>query len=133
MRTCIHNSNIVSIYNADKKEIIGVFSTSMLAIRYLYDNPTTKDKSNFRSALKRKGRIYGNTLFEFPIAVRYATPQQVDDIGTNSYVILNNYAIPRETKMNGFVSNNETFKNGFLERNERRWTEEKNKKNNHGT
>ena len=57
----------IKLYNADKKEPIGIFKTTTMASMYLY---LVKQKSRYLiRALKSKSTLR-NTRFDFPVAVR---------------------------------------------------------------
>jgi hypothetical protein len=107
----------IAIYNAKKKELIGIFRYKVSVARYIYKNYNC-DKSHYvEYCLKRNGRIIKDLVFDFKVALRYANELQIDMLGNREYIILNGYYSPTETRMEGFnysTSNitNKTKNNG---------------------
>lgn len=96
----------IALYNAEKKELIGLFSLKCLADKYLYMDRAFKLKSGTRvgKAIMTKGKIF-NSRFEFPVAVRYTNEKQDEMLGSEDYLIVNGYPEPLKVQMN-YVKNN---------------------------
>jgi hypothetical protein len=99
----MNDNQPIVIYNTEKKEVIGVFSIPIKAIKYLFEDAviTEKNKSIFNYALKSKIKI-NETRFSFPVAARYANSVQAEMLGDKDFFILDGYPSPRLTKINGF-------------------------------
>jgi arylamine N-acetyltransferase len=117
----------IVLYNADKQEMIGIFLTSATAMRYIYEMNKCGNTSNICSALKYKTKIR-NSRFDFPIAVRYANDEHKITLDNKNYKIMYDYPLPRDTKINGYDSSRSILQKQFNERNQRRWIEQKNKR-----
>lgn len=81
----------IALYNTDKKELIGVFKSLALASRYVFNEVSTWNNSRIWNAHAYKTRLYKNTKFKFPIAVRLANEKQALMLGNKQVIILNNY------------------------------------------
>ncbi len=92
------------LYNAEKQEIVGYFSTPSLAGRYIFGN---SKQCNRRCQLvyysaNNRGKILKSEL-PFKCAVRYANKEQAEILGGNDYLIVNGYKKPSDTYMKGFA------------------------------
>ena len=85
----------VAIYNADKKELIGIFKERNILRRYLYNAFITREKSESRlRGLILKGAKSKLTKFEFNVVARYASVKQIEILQENDFVIFNEYPQP---------------------------------------
>ena len=92
----------IAVYNAKKKELIGIFRYKVSVARYIYKNYNCDKNHYIEYCLKRNGRIIKDLVFDFKVALRYATETQVGMLGNREYIILNGYYSPTETRMEGF-------------------------------
>ena len=92
----------IAIYNAKKKELIGIFRYKVSVARYIYKNYNCDKNHYIEYCLKRNGRIIKDLVFDFKVALRYANELQIDMLGNREYIILNGYYSPTETRMEGF-------------------------------
>ena len=94
----------VALYNCDKQELVGVFMTTQLAGKYLFPIGKTSQRVNrVAENLRTKRRIIKETIFDFPVAVRYANDLQVEMMQDKVFFIAPGY--PRPTvSMKGFSS-----------------------------
>lgn len=92
----------IAIYNAKKKELIGIFRYKVSVARYIYKNYNCDKNHYVEYCLKRNGRIIKDLVFDFKVALRYANELQIDMLGNRDYIILNGYYSPTETRMEGF-------------------------------
>lgn len=79
-----------ALYNADAQELIGVFSTRMLAGHYMYGKTAGVDRvaTRITAAIRHKRRITASkhTLC-CTVAVRHANPAQRDMLGRSGYIL----------------------------------------------
>jgi hypothetical protein len=117
----------IVLYNADKKEVIGIFESQSLAGRYLYPVEKNHKGGLIKSALSRKSKIF-KSVFDFPVAIRYANEIQTELLNGEEYLIINDYPIPHSTKMKGFTTTKESFKIEAVRKFDSYRNEQKNKK-----
>lgn len=99
---------IISLYNANKKELIGIFKGN-LAGKYLFPFGTaSQQNSRVFAAAKGRYRVY-NTIFSFPVAARPANPDQIKAIGDNLTLISNGYPPMSEERQRGFNESPQSF------------------------
>ena len=79
-------NRVTAIYNADKQELIGIFSTMAIASKYLFGFKKSGKFLTDRVKLKIKIK---NSLLGCNIAIRYANEKQKEIIGNKLYIILN--------------------------------------------
>lgn len=122
-----NDSRPVSIYNIQKKELIAVFASPTIAIRYLYDTPSVSNKRSVYQYISRKVKMK-STRFDFDVAIRYANEQQIKMLNGEDYKIMEGYFVPHHTKMKGFTETKETLQSTWNEILVRRIEEQKRKK-----
>lgn len=93
----------ITVYNADKQEVVGIFTTLTLVCKYFRPDQPQKAYSNFFDALKRKNHIR-KSRFDFKLALRHATQQQIIELGERPVVILNGYPEIEFNKLKGYDS-----------------------------
>lgn len=86
MRTHIQNNTPITLYNADGKYTIAVFSTRALAAKYLFGEQKSVRAPAVNDALRNKRRIK-NSLYPANVAVRFSNPDQVALLGQNDVFI----------------------------------------------
>lgn len=96
--------NIISIYNTEKKEFIGVFINYAVAARYVFNEKSTWNHNRIWHAFALKSRLKKNTIFDFPIAVRAANDKQIELLGDADYYISEPYPKFRLRKSEGVIS-----------------------------
>lgn len=121
----------IALYNAEKQELIGIFSTNVLAARYLFPfgKQTQRGGGYITVALKRRGAVLSTDICK-RVAVRPANEKQKEMLAGNDYVIINGYRPFIDHSDKAFSSNKESLNIGAAERNKRRWAEIKQKKQN---
>lgn len=92
----------VAVYNCSNKELIGIFKYKVLVARYIFKNYNCDKNHCIENCLKSNGRILKDLKFDFKVALRYANEEQIKMLGTEDYIILNDYNKPESTRMNGF-------------------------------
>jgi hypothetical protein len=126
MHSKVNDGRPVSIYNADKKELMAIFSLQSIAGKYIYEDCVTDKRGKIHNHLMHKSRIT-KSRFNFNIAVRYSTEEQIKILGVEDHKIFGEYPKMHITKIKGFTSTAQTMMKEFKERNNRRNLELKNK------
>lgn len=108
---------MITAYNTEEKEVIGIFSTSAMAARYLLKEATNHKNCLIYNAAKRKGCLL-KTVFNFRVAIRFSNEKQIEMMNGEEYLIINGYPEPHHTKMKGYDSTRnmlakEGIKKGF--------------------
>lgn len=75
----------ISLYDVDKKKLIGVFSSITAASVYLYGNK--RKVSVIRNCLNRKGKLT-TTLLNISIAVRTSSSQHLQLLSGSNYLLI---------------------------------------------
>lgn len=117
---------IVSLYDANAKKLIGVFSTTTLVAKYIFQEAhTNRQTSRTSTAWCAKTKINYNGM---AYAVRTANEEQKLILGTNEYIILNGYKEPTIANMMSFEANRVYLNSVGKEKMQKYWNENKNKK-----
>lgn len=87
------NIKPIALYNADKKELIGVFARCNYVVKYLFETYNDQDQRKVYKALERKQKLEG-TDFLFPVAIRYANSIQSEMLAGNDCKICGDYPVP---------------------------------------
>lgn len=87
------NIKAVAIYNAEKKELMGVFARCNYAVKYLFKTYNDQDQRKVYKALERKQKLEGTDFF-FPVAIRYANSIQIEMLAGDEFKICGSYPIP---------------------------------------
>jgi hypothetical protein len=103
----LHNDTNVSLYNTDKKELIGIFRTIELASKYLFNLPIEKGSRRLRDRLKSKTKITELTNFDFPVCIRMASETQKEMLGFKECLIMGDYEVRLDSRGRK-VYNNQT-------------------------
>jgi hypothetical protein len=98
----------ISLYNTEKQELIGVFSSISLVERYIYDQYSSV-KNNVYTALMKKTRIRTNKL-GIVLCVRVATERQVELLEGEDYYVFPQYPQTVTTRMKGYTSGKEELR-----------------------
>lgn len=114
----IGNERAITVYNADKQEVVGIFSTPTLVMKYLWAKQKTKKPSYLFHYLHKKTQVK-KTIFDFKVVVRYANQEQIEKLGEEDYIILNNYYEPPKVSMGGFTSPANWLSENSIEKNHR--------------
>jgi hypothetical protein len=85
------NSKTISLYDTEKKQLLGVFKSIELSARYLFTNHSERHTSRMHHALSRKHKISHETIFDFPVAIRISNQAQKDLLGNKSCHIIQEY------------------------------------------
>jgi hypothetical protein len=81
---------MISVYNIDKKELVGIFASTSIAGYYVFGMFEGKVTDRIRKGVTEKTRIF-NSRFDFPIAVRYSTNRHLELLGQNHGVVFEGY------------------------------------------
>ncbi len=94
----------ITIYDTKMKKAVGVFSTVVLAYKYLYNQSGRKELilTYMYGVLKKKHRFNKPTRFDFPIALRYANELQLKALGEDNFIIFEPYPTAKIC-MNRFI------------------------------
>ena len=108
---------VLSLYNAEKKELIGIFNSNRTVVKYLYDKPFIAannskygDKPNALNKLvfkcmATKERLI-NSRFDYPIAIRESKTEHKDLLGKDIFFITDSYKEPHlKTRLKGMTKN----------------------------
>lgn len=119
----------ILLYNSDKKELIGVFNTIVLAARYLYPFGTGTQRAglNIKSALREKSGIK-NTDLGCRIVVRQNTDKDHLINPELGYYIAEGYRRFVGLSDKGFTDTKQTFQAKSNVNIGRYWAEQKTKK-----
>lgn len=91
---------MISIYNADKKELVAIFASTSMAASYIFGQFDASARERLQKRLIDKFKMT-NTRFEFPVAVRHASTKQVKMVGENDGVIFEGYPEVRTINIGG--------------------------------
>ena len=92
-RPNIDISTPCALYNADKKELIGLFNSRQLASKYIYGTKTKL--SNISVIINKKTRIRASSnLLNVTIAGRNLNDNQKELLGNKPFVIVGDYKQP---------------------------------------
>ena len=82
-----------AVYNADKKELIGLFNSRTLASKYIFGDRTKSGK--ITDAIRRTGAMKASSNpMNIRIACRNLTPKQKELLGTEPFLIFGDYKKP---------------------------------------
>ena len=84
------NNCPVTVYNTDKKEVLGIFAMQSLVAKYLYPTTSRAMTSRVNSCIRNKSKII-QSKFDFPITIRHSTIEQIKILGENKVLIMNDY------------------------------------------
>lgn len=91
------NVKAIALYNAEKKELMGIFARCSYVVKYLLETPNDTDQRKVYKALERKSKLE-NTGFIFPVAIRYASKQQIEMLEGKQFKIMGEYPVPHNKK-----------------------------------
>lgn len=106
----------IALYNADKRELIGLFAELIFAVKYLRPDQPQKAYSAMHDALRRVGNVRKNIIFDFPVAVRLATAVQAGELNDRQVIIKNGYPVLGENRLRGYTTSRESFYKKLLEK-----------------
>lgn len=89
----VHDDLPLSVYNSEKKELIGIFASMILVRKYFYPLGQRKESSKIRQSLMSRSRVYCEFL-NISIAVRHANDNQKKVLGDKPYIIMDGYPPP---------------------------------------
>jgi hypothetical protein len=81
---------MISIYNADKKELMAIFANTSLAASYVFGNYDSGGRVRLQRRLLDSYRIT-DSKFEHPVAVRYSNTKHVELLGEKHGIIFEGY------------------------------------------
>jgi hypothetical protein len=117
---------IIALYDAIAKKLIGIFTTSTLAAKYIFkDQHNNRKTSRISTSWCQKNKIYYN---EMAYALRTANEEQKLLLGTNEFIIVNGYEEPTMSNMRSFDTNRVYLNNVGKEKAQKYINEQKNKK-----
>lgn len=88
------DSRAIALYHCEKKQLFAVLKSLDHVQKLLYPyNP--QKRNNVDRSLRNKGRML-NTVYDFKIAVRFATPEQEALMGTGEIWVKDGYYKPDE-------------------------------------
>jgi hypothetical protein len=92
----------IALYDCNQKQLVGIFKSVTLCAKYIYgDIQNARHHTRIVSSRKTKGRINHNGM---AYTVRTANEQQQALIGSEQYVMANNYPEPTAHNMKSFDS-----------------------------
>lgn len=99
----ILNEKVIAIYNVDKKELVGIFSSAKLVSAFLFIEKGCNGITKVSSILKNKA-VPRKTSLPFKVTLRYANKEQIETIGSSDYLIMDGYEDTLKGKNFGFES-----------------------------
>ena len=103
MRTKVNNEKtIISVFDTDKKSLIGVFLGFSKATRYLFNADMKNASKRVLYCWQSKSRL--TTDLGITVAIRTASDEHIKLLGEDDYYIAGEYKAPRQTRMNGYTS-----------------------------
>jgi len=81
---------MVSIFNADKKELMAIFASTSMAASYIYGQFEGQSRDRVRKRLGDQFKIT-DSRFDFPLAVRHTSAKHKQILGENHGVIFEGY------------------------------------------
>jgi len=91
----------VAIYNADKKELVGVFKTMKICSKYIFEGVERNyHQAKLHDHVREKFYIQ-NTRFDFTVAIRVANAKQLERLKDDPLFIERNY--PKPKSRNSYV------------------------------
>lgn len=81
---------MISVYNADKKELMAIFASTSMAASYIYGQFDANGRERVAKRLGDSFRITDGR-FSFPVAVRHSQTKHKDLLGQNHGVIFEGY------------------------------------------
>ncbi len=109
------DSRPVALYNAEKQELVAIFSTTVRAGKYVFPVEVLNKSTRISNALGRKTTILQNGL-GFRVALRYASEAQRELLGGNEFWVKDGYPAPDEDSMRGFHTSRADHKENFKKR-----------------
>jgi len=96
----IANERPFAIYNADEKKLVGIFASGKLANKYVY-GMTKSSATNISTAATKKSIIAKNrNQLGYNVAIRYATPEQINKLEGKQYFLANNASVTNDYATN---------------------------------
>jgi hypothetical protein len=86
----LKNSNMIAVYNTDKKELMAIFASTSMAASYIFGQFDGQARERIQKRLIDKFRIT-DSRFAHPVAVRHATNRQVEMVGDKHGIIFECY------------------------------------------
>jgi hypothetical protein len=96
---------MISVYNIDKKELVGIFASTSIAGCYVFGMFESRIRDRIQSGLTEKKRIY-NSRFDFPIAVRHSSNRHLQLLGLNHGVVFEGYPSASTINIGGIKYSN---------------------------
>lgn len=90
-----------SLYNTEKKELIGVFRNLALVSRYLFPNEGKYKYQRVYQSYSVKCKIHKGTIFNFPVTLRIANEKHLDILGDKDVYICPGYPDMSNAKIFG--------------------------------
>jgi hypothetical protein len=117
---------IIALYDANEKKLIGIFSTSTLAAKYIFkDQSTSRHTSRIIGAWCQKHKMYHDDM---AYALRTANEEQKQLLGTNEFIVINGYKQPSIHNMRSYDNNRINLNIVGKEKTQKYWNEQKRKK-----
>ena len=85
------NSRAVSLYDTEKKQLIGVFKSIEISAKYLFTTYNDKKSARLSHSLSRKHKLLEGTIFDFPVAIRVANQTQIELLSNKGCYIVEEY------------------------------------------
>lgn len=91
---------MISIYNTERKELMAIFASTSMAASYVYGQFNSSARERIGKRLTDSFRIT-DSLFPYPLAVRYSTGNHVKMLGEKDGVIFEGYPEVRLINIGG--------------------------------
>jgi hypothetical protein len=127
MRSHPRTDKAILVYNADEQKLIAIFSTQTLVAKWIFGDEKYKFRNKIHYAVTKKVKIE-NSVFNFKIAIRYASQEQTDALGEEDQNIFGDYKPLPWNKIKGFDTSAMTLSALCSEKLTRYALEYKNKK-----
>jgi len=93
MENNLYSEEPISLYNTDKKELIGIFTSFRSVAKYMFDHGYCHKEGALRLSLNRKAKILCDKL-KCTITLRYANATQKEQLEGKLYYIADDYPKP---------------------------------------
>jgi hypothetical protein len=97
------DNHVLSVYNPEKQELIGIFKGSTICAMYLFGDSTKSLLSKVYKTAMRNGKTFSDKL-NMKVAVRIAKIDQKERLETKDFLIENGYPAAVIRKKNQFVN-----------------------------
>lgn len=116
----LYIENPLAVYDTEKKQLIGIFSSLRNTAKYLHGHNYALKENIMRSALRRKSKFKVSTV-SCMVTLRIANKIQLEKLQDNHYVLNDGYPrIPEGISFKEFDSGRLKMKEEMIDNNNKR-------------